>query len=585
MPLIVGGKTYKTGREYSDSQKKGSGASPAPTPSPTPAPSTQSRQTDLISQAESGALGTNMQDVAKKYTTPTPTDTTTGESTYYPRYTQNEQQASNYLNTFQAPQSVEEIQQEKMRSAREEINGLNSYYNSRLQEQSKINQSNERAVASVNTLTGLAGSSEANVTTARAKGESQQANDKILAEKQMELGGILSAIRTSAQTEATAQKTEARLSAEQVMTQRKASMEEAVTNTTTLAKSGVTVDGLKATDPETYAYLAQKVGGEAQLKAMFTLNRPQETILDKRVEGGSYVIAYQNPLDGKIRVETIDLGLPPDYSKSVDLGDQMMFIPKDFNPNDPNSSQPIYVSKGMSPDQEADNEIAWYNATTGRINANKSGTGGSGSLNSDGSVSVSPEAQNIIDLINKGENMDDLIKGSSIVAQRLRNEVTAGLVAQGGYTEQSRIMFQDGLDAVREFIANQDYKKLGGYSSKLGGQLTAGYGDAKQRAGQILAIVTRDNLGLMKGVLTDTDRDFLQRMSTGFAGEGLVSEQYVKDQIEKIGKKFEERLSGGEGAVKPQGGGTTQMKGPDGNLYEVPNDQVDAFIADGGSRA
>lgn len=175
----------------------------------------------------------------------------------------------------------------------------------------------------------------------------------------------------------------------------------------------------------------------------------------------------------------------------------------------------------------------------------KSGGGSSGVVGSDFatvSQNVSQEARNIFDLINKGQNMDDLIKGSSISAQKLRNEVNALLVAQGGYSETAKQLFRDGLAVAKSMIDEKDYNKLGGYSAALGGQLTPGYGDAKQRADQLISIIAKDSLGLMTGVLTDRDIEFLKSMSTGFSGQGLVSETFVKNKIEDIQKKLQDRL-------------------------------------------
>jgi hypothetical protein len=72
-------------------------------------------------------------------------------------------------------------------------------------------------------------------------------------------------------------------------------------------------------------------------------------------------------------------------------------------------------------------------------------------------------------------------------------------------------------------------------------------------------------------------------MSGGVDTSGTISEEFAKERIEDIQKKISERIA----KVTPQQqsiSGTVRMLGPDGKQYDVPINQVDAFIADGGKR-
>ncbi len=276
---------------------------------------------------------------------PSSTPSSTPSSSYYPRYSGQEQAAQDYLGTFTQPKTAEQLQAEGAKAAQAEIDALNRHYDSLLGEQKIINEGRDRGTASVNTLSGLGGSSEANVAQQKTTGLNQQDNAKIQNERAVAISGVLSKIRTSAVEEARAQRVEARQGATDVLAARTARQTEAHASLTELAKSGVTAEGLKSQDPESYAHLVQSLGGEQQLKALMILNRPQESILDKRVEGGKYVIAYQNPLTGAVRMESMDLGfdVPPEY-KVADLGNQLMF----YDPANPESN-PFYKSKGIDP--------------------------------------------------------------------------------------------------------------------------------------------------------------------------------------------------------------------------------------------
>jgi hypothetical protein len=295
----------------------------APTPSPTPTPATPTSQA----------------------TTSAP------QGEYFPRYTSSEQSAESYLSDFKAPQSEEAIYTNKAQQAQGEIDALNKLYDSKLQEQAVINEGRNRQTSSVNTLTGLGGSTEANVQVGKTDTLNKKENDLINNERAAAISSIFSKVRSEAVQESQFQRQEARMNAEQIMSTRKARQEEAAKNLTMLAQSGVTIEGLKKSDPQSYEFFAKQMGGEQILQAMMTLNRPQDTILDKKMQGGKYIISYQNPLTGKVRIETVDLGLPPEYSQSVDTGDRLLFMPDGWD-GDP--SKLITINKGMTPQQAAD---------------------------------------------------------------------------------------------------------------------------------------------------------------------------------------------------------------------------------------
>lgn len=245
-------------------------------------------------------------------------------------------------------QSAEEVQKEMLRGAQAELTSLDKFYAERLREQEQINQKNERSTASISTLTGLAGSTEANVAQQATTKVGQQANNQIRAEQEMKVQSLLGNIRRSALDESRAQRQEARLDEQARIANRAARQQEAATQLTNLAASGVTFEGLREGDPESYNYLANSFGGELALKGAFTLNTPQEQILDKRVEGGKYVIAKQNPLTGKISIETVDLGLPPNFTKTIDAGNRILAIPDNWNGNPANL---VSIAKGLTSSQ------------------------------------------------------------------------------------------------------------------------------------------------------------------------------------------------------------------------------------------
>ena len=276
-------------------------------------------------------------------TSPTQTSNQTGVSGgkkgYYSRYGGKEEPV------VETP-SYEEIQKQMMKDAQKQVNSLHKYEQSLLAEQQTINQQNDRSTQSVNVLSGLAGSSEANIQQQKTTAQGQQANKQIMDAVNVQVQSVLANVRKDAQDAYRFERTQANADQTTRDAHAKVMRDNAIQNVSALAGSGATAEGYKATDPEGYAHLAQTVGGEDVLKGMFTLNRPQETIEDKKIVNGNYVIAYRNPLDGKMRVETVDLGLPPELSASADLGNKIMF----YDPSDP--TKQMFVDKGLTPSQQ-----------------------------------------------------------------------------------------------------------------------------------------------------------------------------------------------------------------------------------------
>jgi len=278
--------------------------------------------------------------------TPTALDTRvpgTTDTTRYSRYTEP-------VETPYVAKTEEEVQRDMTSAAQAEIKSLNDYYNSLRSEQEGINAGRDRAVSSVSTLTGLAGSTEANVQQGKQTDLNQRDLGKIENQRAQAIGAVLTGIRTAARSESRAQREEARLDEATRTANREKRVAEATEQVKSLAQGGTTLEGLKATDPEAYEYLTRQVGGDSAIKSIFTLNRPQDTVIDKKLEGGKYIIAYRNPLTGAVKVETVDLGLPAQYSKTVDAGDRIIAIPDNW---DGTTESLITINKGLTPSQTA----------------------------------------------------------------------------------------------------------------------------------------------------------------------------------------------------------------------------------------
>jgi hypothetical protein len=442
--------------------------------------------------------------------------------------------------------SYEEIQKQMMRDAQKQVNALHKYESDLLKEQQGINQQNDRSTQAVNVLSGLAGSSEANIQQQKTTAQGQQANKQIMDQVNTQVQSVLANVRKDAQQAYQYERTESRLDEATKQANRKEMYTKAQDNAKLLAQSGASADGYKATDPEGYQHLVKTLGSEELVKATFTLNRPVEQVVERKIEGGKLIQIYENPLTGKSTIETLDLGLPVGYSKTIDAGNRILAIPDNWD-GDP--SNLVTINKGLTPTQQV-----------------------SGA--DEGGVNISDAAQNIIEQINLGASIDDLVKGTSNAAQKLRNEVLAGLNAQGGLSEKSFSVLEDGKDVVDAMLNSKAYKALGGYSSILGGQFSTSYGDAMAQASQLQAILARDNLGLLKGAMSDKDLAFIQAMSSGFEGQGVQSEGFIKERFESIQKSLAKKLENSPNTT----GGSGVLTSPDGSQQVNMSDLTPAQV-------
>ncbi len=310
--------------------------SPAPA---TPAPETTAERTAGISQvnqnqADAAKLGVTIPGSTGLYDNGTTTPTPVKRAIKTP------------TSTVAAPQTAAQIQADLLKASQGEINSINTYAAQKIEALKPTQEQRVRETSSINTLTGLAGSTEANTTTAATRATNDKENQLVRQEAAAKIQSVMSGVKTKALEMAQTAREQFTKDTAEARAQRTADLEEAVKNTATLAATGVTYDGLKATDPVSFKYLADSVGGEALLKAQFTLNRPVDQILDKKIEAGKYIITYQNPLDGKVRIETLDLGLPAQYTKTIDAGDRILAIPDNW---DGDTSKLMTINKGLTP--------------------------------------------------------------------------------------------------------------------------------------------------------------------------------------------------------------------------------------------
>lgn len=399
--------------------------------------------------------------------------------------------------------SFEDVQGQMLNAAQGELSYLDNYYKSQLDEQKQINQKNDRSNQAISTLTGLGGSTEADFQQQKVSAAGDKANKAILNEAKAAAQAVYSRVSQAATAEARAQRLEARQTEEERIKNRAARQQQAVSEIQNISASGITLDGLKKTDQNTYDYLVRQFGSEDALKGAYVLNTPQDQILDKRIENGRYVIARQNPMTGKIAIESVDLGLPTGYSKTVDAGDKIIAIPDNW---DGDTTKLIPITKGLTP---------------------KAGTSGQDGTYVPGK---DPVTDSWIKLIKSGG-----AKITSVPAD-LKNSVVQGL----GFTMQdAQQVDRFATDAITivDRLLGEDVEALenviGPISTSLP-TLRGSSGDVLADIDRLKAILTKDNLKYMKGLGAMSDREFQNLQNISDSLKMTRSEEGFKKELKRI---------------------------------------------------
>lgn len=270
----------------------------------------------------------------------------------------------------------DEIAADKAKQAQSIIDNINKYYDSQVAEQKTVNEGRTRGTNSISVLTGLAGSTEANIAADKTASLNARDIDKINNERAVQIGSILSKIRSEAVDEAKQSRLEARQNAQDILAARKTKQENAVKDLTALASAGTTLAGLKATDPSSYDYLVKTVGGEQLANAYMVMNRPKNDILSTTRVGDHFVQVYRNPITGATVAENIPIpgGLPTEYKSFTKMGDNLVAMPENWD-GDVTKLRTI-VGKPSESDLL---DQAYKRAQTAKIYADMAKDGGGGS--------------------------------------------------------------------------------------------------------------------------------------------------------------------------------------------------------------
>jgi hypothetical protein len=234
--------------------------------------------------------------------------------------------ATAYLDTFTAPESIDQITAEKTSAAQALIDSINGTFNDQVATAQKAGQGRVDSNNAISVLSGLSGGTEATRTDNAVKDANSKEVQAIQTQRAAALASVYSKISDDAANELEQQKQDATKSAEDILARRKDAQANALTNIQTLAASGADFDAFKNSpqNAQVYQYALDAAGGsEDSLKAIFAASRPKDQLVGtpQRV-GDHYVQAYTNPLTGKVNYDTVEVpgGIPDTYNSFQTIG-------------------------------------------------------------------------------------------------------------------------------------------------------------------------------------------------------------------------------------------------------------------------
>jgi hypothetical protein len=283
---------------------------------------------------------------------------------------------------------------------------------------------------------------------------------------------------------------------------------------------------------------------EAKLKslqAQYTANKDFLESLDKKG-----AIAYEN----KLKFQQEQLKTAKENEKSITeiiTQAQGRQAPADLVLKASQAKTPLQASVilGQYAGDYLKNELLRAQIAETYSKTAKNSTSSSTSVNrglSDAMIqNASPEAKNWLKLINAGTiSLEDAMTkiGSSKQGLALKNEITTLLAESGAKTQPQIGQLKNVLDSINTLLAG-DVEYFG---ASLAPRIESNpyYMTFKTQLENTIALLTGDNLGLLKGPMSDKDIEFIRNMSAGINEK--MDEKTAKARLEQIKARIESKI-------------------------------------------
>jgi len=165
-------------------------------------------------------------------------------------------------------------------------------------------------------------------------------------QRDMEIQSILTKVDSDAYQRSKDATELAKKNATEYVNYLKEKRDSARTDIATLAKGGMTLD--KLTEQQYKNLLDASEMTPSELNAAFVLNKPQESVVTSFTQGNKYYVITKDPITGKNKTETIDLGfsVPKNYNQTKVNDTTVLFFPDKFDETKPIKDQIITYSVG-----------------------------------------------------------------------------------------------------------------------------------------------------------------------------------------------------------------------------------------------
>lgn len=222
------------------------------------------------------------------------------------------------------------IRQQMRDEVQGQLDSINNGYVSIFANEARNAENRVGATRATDARSGTLGSDFGNADAAKTADYNLEKKAAIQARRDAEINAVLTGVRERADAKIKEDKNAALKNNEDHLTYLKGNQESARTDVTTLAKSGIHYDEL--TDEEYKNLLDQSGYTPEQLHAQFIINKPDDKVLTSFTQGNKYYQVTQDPVTGKKKTESIDLGfeVPVDW-KEAKLDNGILF----YNPKDP----------------------------------------------------------------------------------------------------------------------------------------------------------------------------------------------------------------------------------------------------------
>lgn len=142
---------------------------------------------------------------------------------------------------------------------------------------------------------------------------------------------------------------------------------------------------------------------------------------------------------------------------------------------------------------------------------------------------------------------------------------------QNGTTDPNAEAVDTAREAGRIALKLRDHPGFNGAFGVLDSKLPTvrqATADAEVLRESLMSLLTLENMGKMKGVLSDRDMQVLRQASTTLSGQ--MSEAGARAELDRLANVMAKVTGGGSQQETPSPG-TVQVKAPDGQIYTFPN--------------